>query len=46
MEQVTQQNAALAQQASAGTHALAEEAGSLRDAVAVFRLREDAHVAL
>ena len=43
MDQVTQQNAALVEQASAAAHALAEQAGSLRDAVAVFRLREDAH---
>jgi methyl-accepting chemotaxis protein len=45
MDQVTQQNAALVEQASAAAHALAEQAGSLRDAVAVFRLRDDADVA-
>ena len=44
MDQVTQQNAALVEQASAAAHALAEQAQSLRDVVAVFRLREDAHV--
>ncbi|MCC8396375.1 methyl-accepting chemotaxis protein [Paraburkholderia sp. MMS20-SJTR3] len=41
MDDVTQQNAALVEQASAAAHALAEQAGSLRDAVAVFKLRPD-----
>jgi methyl-accepting chemotaxis protein len=40
MDQVTQQNAALVEQASAAAHALAEQAKSLRDAVAVFKLRD------
>jgi methyl-accepting chemotaxis protein len=34
--------AALVEQASAAAHALAEQSASLRDAVAVFRLRGDA----
>ena len=42
MDEVTQQNAALVEQASAAAHALAEQANSLRDAVAVFTLRGDA----
>jgi methyl-accepting chemotaxis protein len=41
MDEVTQQNAALVEQASAAAQALAEQAGALRDAVAVFRLRSD-----
>ncbi|SAK99196.1 methyl-accepting chemotaxis sensory transducer [Caballeronia fortuita] len=44
MDEVTQQNAALVEQASAAAHALAEQAASLRDVVSVFRLREDAHI--
>ncbi|MGF6260852.1 methyl-accepting chemotaxis protein [Paraburkholderia youngii] len=42
MDQVTQQNAALVEQASAAAQALAEQARSLRDAVAVFKLRDEA----
>ncbi|WMY10955.1 methyl-accepting chemotaxis protein [Paraburkholderia phenoliruptrix] len=42
MDEVTQQNAALVEQASAAAQALAHQAASLRDAVAVFRLRDDA----
>ncbi|SAL41025.1 methyl-accepting chemotaxis protein I [Caballeronia sordidicola] len=42
MDEVTQQNAALVEEASAAAHALAEQASSLRDAVAVFKLRDDA----
>lgn len=42
MDEVTQQNAALVEEASAAAHALAEQANSLRDAVAVFTLRGDA----
>ena len=38
---MTQQNAALVEQASAAAQALAEQANSLRDAVAVFRLRDE-----
>jgi methyl-accepting chemotaxis protein len=41
MDEVTQQNAALVEQASAAAQALAEQAASLRNAVAVFRLRGD-----
>lgn len=40
MDEVTQQNAALVEEASAAAHALAEQANSLRDAVAVFKLRD------
>ncbi|WP_250536351.1 methyl-accepting chemotaxis protein [Caballeronia sp. AZ10_KS36] len=43
MDEVTQQNAALVEQASAAAHALAEQASSLRNAVAVFKLRGDGH---
>ncbi len=43
MVEVTQQNAALVEQASAAAHALAEQASSLRNAVAVFKLRGDGH---
>jgi methyl-accepting chemotaxis protein len=39
MDEVTQQNAALVEQASAAAQALSEQAGSLRDTVSVFRLR-------
>jgi methyl-accepting chemotaxis protein len=41
MDEVTQQNAALVEEASAAAHSLAEQANSLRDAVAVFTLRGD-----
>ncbi len=41
MDEVTQQNAALVEQASAAAHALSDQANALRDAVAVFTLRED-----
>ncbi|MFP6560152.1 methyl-accepting chemotaxis protein [Paraburkholderia sp. B3] len=40
MDEVTQQNAALVEEATAAAHALAEQAGALREAVATFRLRE------
>jgi methyl-accepting chemotaxis protein len=40
MDDVTQQNAALVEEASSAAHALAEQAQSLREAVAVFRLRD------
>ena len=39
MDAVTQQNAALVEQATAGAASLAEQANSLKDAVAVFRLQ-------
>ncbi|WP_322011997.1 methyl-accepting chemotaxis protein [Paraburkholderia sp. J12] len=42
MDEVTQQNAALVEEASAAAHALAEQAGALREAVAAFRLRDHA----
>ncbi|MGS0989701.1 methyl-accepting chemotaxis protein [Burkholderia glumae] len=38
MDEVTQQNAALVEQASASAQALADQAGVLRQAVAVFRI--------
>ncbi|WP_460908886.1 methyl-accepting chemotaxis protein [Paraburkholderia jirisanensis] len=41
MDEVTQQNAALVEQASAAAHALEDQARTLRDAVAVFRLADD-----
>ncbi|NTZ86874.1 HAMP domain-containing protein [Burkholderia metallica] len=40
MDEATQRNAALVEQAAAATHALAEQASALRHAVAVFRLPE------
>jgi methyl-accepting chemotaxis protein len=40
MDQVTQQNAALVEQASAAAHAMAEQATRLRDAVAIFKVSE------
>ncbi|HKR47793.1 MAG TPA: methyl-accepting chemotaxis protein [Paraburkholderia sp.] len=42
MDEVTQQNAALVEEASAATYALAEQAHSLRETVSAFRLREGA----
>jgi methyl-accepting chemotaxis protein len=42
MDEATQRNAALVEQASAATQALAEQAGALRHAVAVFRLPDAA----
>ncbi|HTJ95649.1 MAG TPA: methyl-accepting chemotaxis protein [Pararobbsia sp.] len=39
MDSVTQQNAALVEQATAGAASLAEQANSLKDAVSAFRLR-------
>lgn len=38
MDQVTQQNAGLVQEASAASSALADQAHRLEDAVAIFRL--------
>lgn len=45
MDDVTQQNAALVEQASAATAAMADQAHSLREGVAVFRVdaHDDAH---
>jgi methyl-accepting chemotaxis protein len=42
MDQVTQQNAALVEEASAAAHSMAEQARELRDAVATFKVDEDA----
>ncbi|ELI7918672.1 Tar ligand binding domain-containing protein [Yersinia enterocolitica] len=41
MDQVTQQNAALVEEAAAAANALEEQAGMLSDAVSVFRLEQD-----
>jgi len=38
MDQVTQQNAALVEEASAAAHSMAEQAQELRDAMAVFKV--------
>jgi len=38
LDQVTQQNAALVEEASAATQSMAEQARALREAVAVFRI--------
>jgi methyl-accepting chemotaxis protein len=46
LERVTQQNAALVEEASAATTALSERAERLADAVSIFRLSEDAPAAL
>lgn len=40
MDDATQRNAALVEQASAATQALAEQARALRHAVSVFKLRD------
>ena len=40
MDQVTQQNAALVEEAAAAAQAMQEQAGSLVQAVSVFRLAE------
>jgi methyl-accepting chemotaxis protein-1 (serine sensor receptor) len=42
MDEVTQQNAALVEQASAAAASLEDQARALRDAVAVFKLADDA----
>ncbi|HEX7888575.1 MAG TPA: methyl-accepting chemotaxis protein [Ramlibacter sp.] len=42
MEQVTQQNAALVEEASASAQSMRDQAGRLMDAVAVFKLEEEA----
>jgi methyl-accepting chemotaxis protein len=41
MDQVTQQNAALVEEAAAAAQSLEEQAGQLKSAVAVFRLAGD-----
>ncbi|WP_082771580.1 methyl-accepting chemotaxis protein [Burkholderia sp. PAMC 26561] len=41
MDEVTQQNAALVEEASAAAHALTEQANSLRNAVLVFKLPDE-----
>jgi methyl-accepting chemotaxis protein-1 (serine sensor receptor) len=43
MDEVTQQNAALVEQASAAAQSLEHQARALRDAVAVFKLTDEAH---
>ncbi|CAM2158647.1 methyl-accepting chemotaxis protein (plasmid) [Pararobbsia alpina] len=43
MDEVTQQNAALVEQASAAAQAMAEQANTLRDAVAVFKVGQAEH---
>jgi len=45
MDQVTQQNAALVEQAAAAAGSLEAQAQHLRQAVAIFRLNEEAAVA-
>jgi len=45
MDQVTQQNAALVEQAAAASNAMHEQAGQLLDAVSVFKLTDDAQPA-
>jgi len=40
MDQVTQQNAALVEEASAAAHSMAEQSQALQDAVAAFRIAE------
>ncbi|HYE87272.1 MAG TPA: methyl-accepting chemotaxis protein, partial [Vicinamibacterales bacterium] len=42
MEETTQQNAALVEEASAAAHSLAEQADTLNGAIAVFRLAPEA----
>jgi methyl-accepting chemotaxis protein len=42
MDQVTQQNAALVEQAAAASNAMHEQAGQLLEAVSVFKLADDA----
>jgi methyl-accepting chemotaxis protein-1 (serine sensor receptor) len=42
MDEVTQQNAALVEEAAAAAHSLEDQAGKLRTAVAVFQLEEGA----
>jgi methyl-accepting chemotaxis protein len=42
MDQATQQNAALVEQAAAAAHSLQEQAGELLQAVSIFRLTGDA----
>jgi hypothetical protein len=42
MDEVTQQNAALVEQAAAAARSMAEQARNLSDAVAVFRLAQGA----
>jgi methyl-accepting chemotaxis protein len=42
MDQVTQQNAALVEEAAAAAESMREQAGALVEAVSVFKLREGA----
>jgi methyl-accepting chemotaxis protein len=43
MDEVTQQNAALVEEAAAAAHSLEEQAVSLKNAVAVFKVGDDGH---
>jgi methyl-accepting chemotaxis protein len=43
MDEVTQQNAALVEQATAAAQAMADQAKSLREAVGVFRVGAGGH---
>ncbi|KKB61980.1 chemotaxis protein [Robbsia andropogonis] len=43
MDEVTQQNAALVEQATAAARAMADQAQALRDSVAIFRISADAN---
>jgi methyl-accepting chemotaxis protein len=45
MDEVTQQNAALVEQAAAAAESMQEQAGSLVQAVAAFRLSQEAEAA-
>ncbi|WP_322787099.1 hypothetical protein [Paraburkholderia dilworthii] len=44
MDEVTQQNAALVEEASAATQSMASQSSTLRELVAVFRIRENSEV--
>ncbi|PRX91776.1 methyl-accepting chemotaxis protein (MCP) signaling protein [Paraburkholderia sp. BL25I1N1] len=44
MDEVTQQNAALVEEASAAAQSMASQSSTLRELVAVFRIRENAEV--
>ena len=41
MDETTQQNAAMVEEAAAAAHSLEEQANALRDAVNVFHVSED-----
>jgi methyl-accepting chemotaxis protein-1 (serine sensor receptor) len=46
MDQATQQNAALVEEAAAAAHSLEDQAGKLRDAVSVFQLNSSPRLAM